>query len=298
MSFQSFHDFVLLESIDIIIANFDDLNEKQQPFDIDDESLNEPIAIYVPTFNIADNNRGRGKHIEWKKMLGDMIDSLKNQTYKNWKLFIVGDNFEPEDDLKDFLKDKLKPSQYVFWNAPEPYERGKVDPSVLRNSGGAGANNKAIDMARKEGYEFFAHIDHDDVWKPEHLESMMKAFQQDNDIAFGYHRASRARHKGGGKGVYYWGAEQPKATLYTDEIESKIIEAPHSGIFWHGPSVGWPKYRTVPQQRSEAPKRNRVMGGDEDFIRQCIDGLIKNKKKAVYVPKLLVRLRNSVGKLP
>lgn len=245
MSFKRFQDFVLLESVEVIIAEFE-LNEKQEDFDIDDNSLKEKIAIYTPTFNIVDNNRGRGNHIKWQKMLGDLIDSLKKQTYKNWKLFLVGDGFEPEDELKAFLKDKLKPSQYSFWNSPEPYERGKLDPSVLRNSGGAGANNKAIQMAKKEGYEYFAHIDHDDVWKPEHLASMMKAFQQDGDIAFGYHRASRSRHKGGGKGVYYWGAEQPKATLYTDEIESKIIEAPHSGIFWHGPSVNWPKYRTVP----------------------------------------------------
>jgi hypothetical protein len=50
--------------------------------------------------------------------------------------------------------------------------------------------------------------------------------------------------------------------------------------------------------RSEAPKRNRVMGADEDFIRQCADSLREKEKKAVYVPKLIVRLRNAKGKLP
>jgi hypothetical protein len=50
--------------------------------------------------------------------------------------------------------------------------------------------------------------------------------------------------------------------------------------------------------RSEAPKRNRIMGADEDFIRQCHDSISSKKKKAVYVPKLVVRLRNAKGKLP
>lgn len=298
MSFKNFKDFVLLESLDIIINDFDKIYEKQQDLTIDSKHLSKPVAVYTSTYNIEENKRGRGKHITFQKMLNDFLDSLLNQTYTNWKLFIVGDGFEPEEELVDLLKEKLKPSQYTFKNLSEPGERGKIDPKYLRNSAGGKAKNEAIKLAKAEGYEYFASIDHDDVWKPEHLMSMMKAFQQDTDIAFGYHRASRARHKGGGEGVYYWGGEQSKATLFYDKIETKIIEAPHSGIVWHGPSVNWPSYRTVPQQKSEAPKRNRTMGGDEDFIRQCIDALIKNKKKAVYVPKLLVRLRNAVGKLP
>ena len=50
--------------------------------------------------------------------------------------------------------------------------------------------------------------------------------------------------------------------------------------------------------KSTAPKRNRTMGADEDFIRQINDAIKGKKKKAVYVPKLLIRLRNAKGKLP
>jgi len=298
MSFKKFDQFI--DKNELVIQSFskDGITEATMPFPVDDKSLKDKIAIYTSTYNVAENTRGRGNHITYEKMLGDLLDSLNSQNYDNWKLFVVGDCFDPEEDLVKILKDKLKPSQYTFHNLSEPGERGKIDPQYLRNSGGTKARNKAISLAKGEGFDYFAAIDHDDVWKPDHLESMMKAFQQDQEIGFGYHRASRARVKGGKSGVYYWGAEGKTPTLYYDDVPDKIIEAPHSGIVWHGPSCGWPKYRTVPQMRSEAPKRNRVMGADEDFIRQCADSLREKEKKAVYVPKLIVRLRNAKGKLP
>lgn len=299
MSFKKFDDFI--DSSDLKIYSFGpegQINEATMPFPVDDKMLDVKVAIYTSTYNIGENTRGRANYITYEKMLGDLIESLKNQKYKNWKLFIVGDCFQPEEELVDLLKSKLEPKQYTFHNLSEPGERGKIDPQYLRNSGGTKARNKAISLAKSEGFEYFAAIDHDDYWKPEHLEGMMKAFQQDPDIAFGYHRASRARVKGGKSGVYYWGADGKTPTLFYDDVPTKIIEAPHSGIVWHGPSCSWPKYRTVPQMKSEAPKRNRVMGADEDFIRQCHDSITEKNKKAVYVPKLVVRLRNAKGKLP
>lgn len=299
MGFKKFDDFIDGDSFKVFSYSEDgSINEATMDFPIDDNTLKDKVAIYTSTYNVSENTQGRDKYITYKKMLGDLITSLKNQTFKNWKLFIVGDGFEPEEELRDLLKSKLKPSQYTFFNLSEPGERGKLDPSILRNSGGTKARNKAISLAKAEGFNYLAAIDHDDYWKPQHLESMMKAFQQDKDISFGYHRASRARVKGDAKGVYYWGGEAKVPTLYYDDVPDKIIEAPHSGIFWHGPSCNWPKYRTVPDMKSTAPKRNRTMGADEDFIRQINDAIKGKKKKAVYVPKLLIRLRNAKGKLP
>lgn len=300
MFFKKFEEFINEneESFSVFSFNEDGIVEASMPFPIDDKKADHKIAIYTSTYNIGENSRGRGNYITYEKMLGDLIDSLNAQKYKNWKLFIVGDFFEPEEDLTKILTSKLDKKQYTFHNLSEPGERGKIDPEYLRNSGGTKARNKAISLGKSEGFEYFAAIDHDDVWKPDHLESMMQAFQQDPDIAFGYHRASRARVKGGKTGVYYWGAEGKTPTLFYDDVPDKIIEAPHSGIIWHGPSCQWPQYRTVPQMRSEAPKRNRIMGADEDFIRQATVGLREKKKKAVYVPKLIIRLRNAKGKLP
>jgi glycosyltransferase involved in cell wall biosynthesis len=300
MLFKKYKDFVddLYEDAILYSFNGEIVNEEKMDFPIDTKSLDEPIAIYTSTYNINDNGRGRANYISSEKMLKAFIDSLKGQSYKNWKLFIVGDCYEPEEELVDILKSNLDSKQYTLHNLSQPGERGKIDPKYLRNSGGVVAKNKAISLAKSEGFKYFASKDHDDIWKPNHLESMMQAFQQDPDISFGYHRASRARVKGDAKGVYYWGGEGKTPTLYYDDLPNKIIEAPHSGIVWNGPACGWPKYRNVPQMRSEAPKRNRIMGADEDFIRQCIEAMKEKEKKAIYVPKLLVRLRNAQGKLP
>jgi hypothetical protein len=67
---------------------------------------------------------------------------------------------------------------------------------------------------------------------------------------------------------------------------------------YHAPTCGWIKGRTVPEMKSSAPKRTKTMGGDEDFIRRCLDNLMSKSKKVAYMPKLTVRLRNAKGKLP
>jgi hypothetical protein len=50
--------------------------------------------------------------------------------------------------------------------------------------------------------------------------------------------------------------------------------------------------------KSSAPKRPKEIGGDEDFIRRCLDNLMSKSKKVAYMPTLTVRLRNAKGKLP
>jgi glycosyltransferase involved in cell wall biosynthesis len=274
------------------------VTEESMPFPVDNKKISAKIGIICPTYNIEDNNRGRGNYVTYKVMLNALIDGLLKQTHADWKLFIVGDCFQPEEEIVAILKDKLKPSQYTFHNLREPGERGKVPDNVLRNSAGTAAINKAISLAKSDGYEYLASIDHDDVWKPDHLETALKAFQQDPDVAFVYMRASKARSKGEGKGVYYWGGDESKPVLYFDDLPGKIIEAPHSGLVYHAPTCGWVRYRTVPEMKSSAPKRNRVMGGDEDFIRRCLDNLMTKTKKVIYMPKLTIRLRNAKGKLP
>jgi glycosyltransferase involved in cell wall biosynthesis len=297
MSFKKFNEFINEEN-QMIIQSFskEGITEKSMPFPIDSEILKDKVAIYCSTYNIAENSRGRGEYITYDKMLSNLIDSLTAQTYTNWKLFIVGDCFEPEEDLVELLKSKLKPSQYTFHNMSKPGERGTLEGTDLRLSGGCKAKNKAISLAKGEGFNYLAHIDHDDAWKPNHLENVMQAFQQDPDVGFVYTKGAKRRVKG--SGLYYWGADESKPVLFYDDIPHKIKEAPHSGIVWHGPTVGWPKYRSVPEQKSTAPKRASGMGGDEDIIRRIVDSLVEKGKKAIYVPKLTVRLRNAQGKMP
>jgi glycosyltransferase involved in cell wall biosynthesis len=299
MYFKKYEDFVNEDNL--IIYSFEEdgtINEKSEPFIVDTEVIKPKVGIICPTYNIDDNNRGRGNYINFKSMITAMITGLQNQSHENWKLFIMGDCFQPEEELIAILKDKLKPSQYTFFNLKEPGERGKVPDDVLRNSAGTAALNKGISLAKSEGFEYLAHIDHDDVWKPAHLELGMRAFQQDPDIAFVYTRGSKARSKGKGTGVYYWGKEYSKPVIFTEDLPGEIIGASHSSLMYHAPTCGWIKGRTVPEMKSTAPKRPKEIGGDEDFIRRCLDNLMSKSKKVAYMPTLTVRLRNAKGKLP
>jgi hypothetical protein len=101
MFFKKFEEFINENEESYSIFSFEEngIVEASMPFPVDDKKADHKIAIYTSTYNIGENSRGRGNYITYEKMLGDLIDSLNAQKYKNWKLFIVGDCFEPEEDL-------------------------------------------------------------------------------------------------------------------------------------------------------------------------------------------------------
>ena len=121
------------------------------------------IAIIISTFR-----RGDGKTPE---LLKQTLDSVFNQTFKDFKLFLIGDNYENEEEFKEIanyfeFNDKLHAE-----NSNLPSERhvfsNKVD---IWKFGGTNAVNYGIDLALKEGFQFIARLDHDDLWKENHLE--------------------------------------------------------------------------------------------------------------------------------
>jgi len=123
------------------------------------------VSVCVPTYNRAE------------MLLERAIPSVLNQTYKNFELIIIGDHCT---DNTEELVSKINDPRIRFYNIPK---RGYRYPPTAENHWLAGpvvAINQSLKMVRGR---WIARIDDDDLWTPDHLESLLK-FAKDGNYEF------------------------------------------------------------------------------------------------------------------
>jgi hypothetical protein len=123
------------------------------------------IGIVVPTFKRAD-----GKSIHY---LTRSLNSIKNQTFKDYKVFLIGDRYEDNDEFIQIATSIIEPDKIYYENLPFAEERDRYkDKWSIWSYGGVNASNYGIDLALSQGFEYICHLDHDDVWENNHLSSI------------------------------------------------------------------------------------------------------------------------------
>lgn len=110
----------------------------------------ELVSIIMPAYNCGD-------------FIGIALDSVINQSYKNWELIVVDD---ASTDNTAGVVDK-----YTKKDSRIKYHR------LDKNSGAAVARNTAVKLARGK---YMAFIDSDDIWFPEKLTKQI-SFMDEND---------------------------------------------------------------------------------------------------------------------
>ena len=115
--------------------------------------MEELVSIIMPTYNCA-------------KYISRTIDSVLNQTYKNWEMIIVDDC--SKDNTKGLVEEYQKNDCRIQYYCLET------------NSGAAVARTKAMELAKGD---YMAFLDSDDVWLPEKLEKQI-GFMKDNNYFF------------------------------------------------------------------------------------------------------------------
>ena len=118
------------------------------------ENKNEElVSIIMPAFNCGD-------------FIGTTLDSVINQSYKNWEVIVVDDC--STDNTADVVQEYIKKDNRIKYHKLE------------KNSGAAVARNKAVDLAAGK---YMAFLDSDDVWFPEKLTKQI-GFMEENDYGF------------------------------------------------------------------------------------------------------------------
>ena len=114
----------------------------------------ELVSIITPSYNTG-------------KYIGETIESVLSQTYKNWELLIVDDCSTDNTDVivKKYLSDSR--IKYI---------------KNATNSGAAISRNLGIQIAKGR---WIAFLDSDDLWLPNKLEKQVE-YMKKNNIAFSY----------------------------------------------------------------------------------------------------------------
>jgi len=97
-----------------------------------------------------------------EKYLRETLDSVVNQTYKNWELVIINDG----------SSDSTESIVYEYINRGYP-----IAYHYQENRGLGYSRNEALKRSRGK---LVAFIDHDDIWLPEKLEKQLLFFQNPN----------------------------------------------------------------------------------------------------------------------
>jgi glycosyltransferase involved in cell wall biosynthesis len=100
------------------------------------------------------------------------LDSIFNQTYQDFKIFVIGDKYEDHNEFLSIVS-QYPPDKIFYENLSFAKERDKYQNNemALWCAGGVYATNHAIDLALQEGFSYICQLDHDDYWTPEHLQN-------------------------------------------------------------------------------------------------------------------------------
>lgn len=138
--------------------------------------MSELVSIVMPSYNTA-------------KYIGESIESVLNQSYKNWELIIVDDcsTDETDDVVKPYLSD-----------ARIHYLKNE------KNSGAAVSRNFALREAKGK---WIAFLDSDDLWHPEKLKKQIE-FMVNGDHHFSYTNYEEIDEKSNPLGVSVTGPKK------------------------------------------------------------------------------------------
>lgn len=128
------------------------------------------FAIVIPTYHRT-NGRSRSS-------VERCLKSIAEQTYKKYKVFLIGDRYEKSNEFESFSE--ILPSSHIETiNLPVAWERDncKIGHN-LWTIGGANAVNTGLNLAVEQGYTYYVHLDDDDFWHCFHLRNMAMAYTQ------------------------------------------------------------------------------------------------------------------------
>lgn len=200
------------------------------------------------------------------------IESIKKQNNKDWKIFLIGDHYENEQEFKDIAglveSDKITA---INLNFAAERESGNFSGQALWCSAGANASNVGIEESKKEGFEIHCHIDDDDVWNPNHLAVLKVAYENYEEAVFIYTNALYTDRNG-------HTMKMPPEIVNThyNNLPPRPERVIHSSVSW--------KLNQIPFKHRNTIEQGRVFPGDADMWERINLYCNQNNLKTLYMP--------------
>jgi glycosyltransferase involved in cell wall biosynthesis len=137
------------------------------------------IGIVIPTYQKINGTT--------PSLLTRALKSIKNQTHTDYKVFLIGDKYENDNEFIELATSIIDGDRIYYKNLSIAVEREKysIGSNQLWCAGGVNATNWGIEKSISEGINYICHLDHDDYWESNHLEVINKVLEE-RDAAFVY----------------------------------------------------------------------------------------------------------------
>lgn len=110
--------------------------------------------------------------------ISESLASINKQTYKNYKVFLIGDKYTDNIEFESF-KQYLPPEKLEVENLPIAWERDNCKIRAnLWTVGGAHAMNQGLRKIRHQNIRYYCHLDDDDYWHPNHLYNIACVYEK------------------------------------------------------------------------------------------------------------------------
>jgi glycosyltransferase involved in cell wall biosynthesis len=224
-------------------------------------SDNPTFGIILPTYQRRDKKTS--------VFLKRALDSIFAQICKNFKVYIIGDKYEPEEELSKIVSNY--PSQQIYYeNLPIAKEREKYkdNPKALWCAGGTFAHNYGISKAESDGIKYICFLDHDDYWLPNHLQILYDAILSTNADWF----CTKSTHAER-EGMFLPFIKTDKAMIEYLPTPERVIKS--SACF---------NLQTIPLRfRDVFAETGAMIPGDSDLWKRSAEFIKSNNLKSYYL---------------
>jgi len=203
------------------------------------------------------------------------LNSILNQTYQNYKLFLIGDRYDNQKDF-DYYCSMFPKDKISFVNLPIAKERDDktLTGHSLWYSAGVNSTKVGVKMMVDQGFIYYARLDDDDYWYPNHLQVLADGYKKFPESAFVY---TNSLYKKGGKMVRF---PPENVKLGYNNLPPRPKRLIQSTTSWRLDKINIPP-RTTREQ-------GRVFPGDADLWERINAHCKKNGYKTLYIPTTTV----------
>lgn len=284
--FKNYNEYLDSEILDESLS----FDEKIEKFKAIEEKNSFRFGIIVATYKRKDGTT--------PQRLTEAIESIKNQKYQNFKIYLMGDYYEDPSEIKH-IQESFDPNKFLFENVSVPGERFRFYGKDLWHSGSNFVANIAINKAIRDGMTHMSRLDHDDVWLPNHLSNVAKALTKYPKAKFVSTTAMIKRFiRGEERGIHYTRPEMGKVKHIGYNNLRHLTESWHSTIVWDLKTYKDLRYRNVREQKLSEPVRVECRGGDRDLIDRIKSQSKEFGNKWINLPIITMLYRNKMGELP
>jgi hypothetical protein len=222
-----------------------------------------------------------------KQLLTRALRNLEAQTYKNFKLFLIGDHYNNNDEFEELCKSYKND---IFYKNNEQHYRcyNFSNKSTYWTIGGALALKTGIEKAIEEKFDYYLHLDDDDEWRDIHIEVVVEHIKKFPSASFILTKAKYAN-------IFF--PRTPEINTFYNNYIPRGEDSVHASHVYKLPLLGNLVLDVINKNHILANKINNRERGFEGITIPPTDAtildninsmVVTNKIKSLYIPIITV----------